>query len=42
MPPRHLCGIKAIYTYQGTDPVQALVVGPEVTGFNDLMPPAHE
>lgn len=39
---RHLCDIEAIYTYEGTDSVQALIVGREITGFNAFMPPAHK
>jgi glutaryl-CoA dehydrogenase len=39
---RHLCDIEAIYTYEGTDSVQALILGREVTGFNAFMPPAHK
>jgi glutaryl-CoA dehydrogenase len=39
---RHLCDMEAIYTYEGTDSVQALILGREVTGFNAFMPPAHK
>src|SRR5262249_38316779 len=39
---RHLCDMEAIYTYEGTDAVQALILGREVTGFNEFMPPAHK
>jgi glutaryl-CoA dehydrogenase len=31
---RHLCDIEAIYTYEGTDTVQALLVGRDITGHN--------
>lgn len=29
---RHLCDIEAIYTYEGTDTVQSLLVGADITG----------
>jgi glutaryl-CoA dehydrogenase len=35
---RHLCDIEAIDTYEGTDTVQALIVGRELTGFNAFLP----
>jgi glutaryl-CoA dehydrogenase len=40
---RHLCDIEAIDTYEGTDTVQALIVGRELTGFNAFLPtsPKH-
>jgi glutaryl-CoA dehydrogenase len=39
---RHLCDMEAIYTYEGTDTVQSLIVGREVTGFNAFLPPTHK
>ncbi|MER5686698.1 acyl-CoA dehydrogenase family protein [Streptomyces sp. NPDC002205] len=40
---RHLCDIEAIDTYEGTDTVQALIVGRDITGYNAFVPgaPAH-
>ena len=40
---RHLCDIEAIDTYEGTDTVQALIVGRDITGLNAFVPvqPAH-
>ena len=38
---RHLCDIEAIYTYEGTDTVQALIVGRDITGHNAFVPVAH-
>ncbi|HEY1973691.1 MAG TPA: acyl-CoA dehydrogenase family protein [Pseudonocardia sp.] len=38
---RHLCDIEAIDTYEGTDTVQALLVGRELTGFNAFLPRVH-
>ncbi|MEV6057296.1 acyl-CoA dehydrogenase family protein [Streptomyces sp. NPDC052107] len=40
---RHLCDIEAIDTYEGTDTVQALIVGRDITGFNAFVPelPGH-
>jgi glutaryl-CoA dehydrogenase len=38
---RHLCDIEAIDTYEGTDTVQALIVGRELTGFNAFLPRVH-
>jgi glutaryl-CoA dehydrogenase len=35
---RHLCDIEAIDTYEGTDTVQALIVGRDVTGKNAFVP----
>ncbi|WP_127355731.1 acyl-CoA dehydrogenase family protein [Actinacidiphila soli] len=37
---RHLCDIEAIDTYEGTDTVQALIVGRDITGYNAFMPMA--
>ncbi|MEV7391712.1 MULTISPECIES: acyl-CoA dehydrogenase family protein [unclassified Streptomyces] len=37
---RHLCDIEAIDTYEGTDTVQALIVGRDITGFNAFVPMA--
>ncbi|MFD5797411.1 acyl-CoA dehydrogenase family protein [Streptomyces diastatochromogenes] len=37
---RHLCDIEAINTYEGTDTVQALIVGRDITGFNAFVPAA--
>lgn len=37
---RHLCDIEAINTYEGTDTVQALIVGRDLTGFNAFVPGA--
>jgi glutaryl-CoA dehydrogenase len=36
---RHLCDIEAIDTYEGTDTVQALIVGRDITGYNAFVPP---
>jgi glutaryl-CoA dehydrogenase len=36
-----LCDIEAIDTYEGTDTVQALIVGRELTGFNAFLPAPH-
>ncbi|MFJ8159098.1 acyl-CoA dehydrogenase family protein [Streptomyces sp. NPDC094468] len=42
---RHTCDIEAIDTYEGTDTVQALIVGRDITGYNAFAPahpaPAH-
>jgi glutaryl-CoA dehydrogenase len=38
---RHLCDIEAIATYEGTDTVQALIVGRDITGKNAFVPIAH-
>ncbi|CAM5644957.1 acyl-CoA dehydrogenase family protein [Streptomyces viridifaciens] len=40
---RHLCDIEAIDTYEGTDTVQALIVGRDITGLNAFVPapPGH-
>jgi glutaryl-CoA dehydrogenase len=40
---RHLCDIEAIDTYEGTDTVQALIVGRDITGYNAFVPmaPSH-
>ena len=35
---RHLCDIEAIDTYEGTDTVQALIVGRDITGYNAFVP----
>ncbi|MFG2881857.1 acyl-CoA dehydrogenase family protein [Streptomyces sp. NPDC048297] len=35
---RHLCDIEAINTYEGTDTVQALIVGRDITGYNAFVP----
>ncbi|MCW2677801.1 MAG: glutaryl-CoA dehydrogenase [Modestobacter sp.] len=35
---RHLCDIEAIDTYEGTDTVQALIVGRDITGHNAFVP----
>ncbi|MDT7615825.1 MAG: glutaryl-CoA dehydrogenase [Pseudonocardiales bacterium] len=37
---RHLADMEAIDTYEGTDVVQALIVGRDITGHNAFMPPA--
>ncbi|MEV8615084.1 acyl-CoA dehydrogenase family protein [Amycolatopsis sp. NPDC051373] len=37
---RHLCDIEAIDTYEGTDTVQALIVGRDITGYNAFVPAA--
>ncbi|MFJ5722976.1 acyl-CoA dehydrogenase family protein [Streptomyces sp. NPDC093149] len=37
---RHLCDIEAIDTYEGTDTVQALIVGRDITGYNAFVPVA--
>jgi glutaryl-CoA dehydrogenase len=37
---RHLADMEAIDTYEGTDTVQALIVGRDITGHNAFMPPA--
>jgi glutaryl-CoA dehydrogenase len=31
---RHMCDIEAIYTYEGTNDINTLVVGREITGLN--------
>jgi glutaryl-CoA dehydrogenase len=38
---RHLCDIEAIATYEGTDTVQALIVGRDITGKNAFVPLAR-
>ena len=38
---RHLRDIEAIATYEGTDTVQALIVGRDITGKNAFVPVAH-
>jgi glutaryl-CoA dehydrogenase len=39
---RHLCDIEAIYTYEGTDTVQSLLVGADITGHEAFVQiPAH-
>ncbi|MEU3302197.1 acyl-CoA dehydrogenase family protein [Streptomyces sp. NPDC006678] len=40
---RHLCDIEAIATYEGTDTVQALIVGRDITGYSAFVPvaPSH-
>ncbi|MFI6059309.1 acyl-CoA dehydrogenase family protein [Streptomyces sp. NPDC051286] len=40
---RHLCDIEAIDTYEGTDTVQSLIVGRDITGYNAFVPmaPVH-
>jgi glutaryl-CoA dehydrogenase len=35
---RHLCDIEAIYTYEGTDAVQELLVGSDITGQYAFLP----
>ncbi|MGW4304215.1 acyl-CoA dehydrogenase family protein [Streptomyces sp. NPDC004646] len=35
---RHLCDIEAIDTYEGTDTVQALIVGRDITSYNAFLP----
>ena len=35
---RHLADIEAIYTFEGTDSVQALIVGRDITGQNAFVP----
>jgi glutaryl-CoA dehydrogenase len=35
---RHLCDIEAIDTYEGTDTVQTLIVGRDITGYNAFVP----
>lgn len=37
---RHQSDLEAIYTYEGTDFVQALIVGREITGLNAFLPPS--
>jgi glutaryl-CoA dehydrogenase len=37
---RHMCDIEAIDTYEGTDTVQALIVGRDITGYNAFVPTA--
>jgi glutaryl-CoA dehydrogenase len=37
---RHLADMEAIDTYEGTDTVQALIVGRDITGHNAFMSPA--
>jgi alkylation response protein AidB-like acyl-CoA dehydrogenase len=31
---RHHADIEAVYTYEGTDPIQSLIVGCAITGLN--------
>jgi glutaryl-CoA dehydrogenase len=39
---RHLCDIEAIYTYEGTDTVQSLLVGADITGHEAFVQiPSH-
>lgn len=38
---RHMCDIEAIDTYEGTDTVQALIVGRDITGYNAFVPVAQ-
>jgi glutaryl-CoA dehydrogenase len=39
---RHLCDIEAIYTYEGTDTVQSLLVGADLTGHEAFVQiPSH-
>jgi glutaryl-CoA dehydrogenase len=35
---RHTCDIEAIDTYEGTDTVQALIVGRDITGYSAFVP----
>ena len=35
---RHLADIEAIYTYEGTDTVQSLIIGRDITGQNAFVP----
>jgi alkylation response protein AidB-like acyl-CoA dehydrogenase len=35
---RHICDIEAIYRYEGTETVQALIVGRDITGHNAFVP----
>ncbi|MFF7756153.1 MULTISPECIES: acyl-CoA dehydrogenase family protein [Streptomyces] len=39
---RHLCDIEAIDTYEGTDTVQALIVGRDITGYSAFVPVAPD
>ncbi|MEU2583635.1 acyl-CoA dehydrogenase family protein [Streptomyces avermitilis] len=39
---RHLCDIEAIDTYEGTDTVQALIVGRDITGYSAFVPMAPD
>ncbi|MEU2587215.1 acyl-CoA dehydrogenase family protein [Streptomyces avermitilis] len=39
---RHLCDIEAIDTYEGTDTVQAPIVGRDITGYNAFVPMAPD
>ncbi|MGI8477349.1 MAG: acyl-CoA dehydrogenase family protein [Thermomicrobiales bacterium] len=34
---RHLCDIESVYTYEGTDDINTLVVGREITGLSAFM-----
>ncbi len=38
---RHLADVEATYTYEGTDSVQSLIVGREITGISAFAPPAR-
>jgi glutaryl-CoA dehydrogenase len=35
---RHLADVEATYTYEGTDSVQSLIVGREITGISAFAP----
>jgi len=35
---RHLADVEATYTYEGTDSVQSLIVGREITGLSAFAP----
>ena len=39
---RHLCDSEAIYTYEGTDTVQELLVGSDITGHYAFLPSASK
>jgi glutaryl-CoA dehydrogenase len=34
IPGRHHADIEAVYTYEGTDSIQSLIVGRAITGLN--------
>jgi glutaryl-CoA dehydrogenase len=36
---RHLADVEAVYTYEGTDSIQSLIVGREITGVSAFAPP---
>jgi glutaryl-CoA dehydrogenase len=33
---RHLCNLESVYTYEGTNDIQTLIVGEQITGLRAL------